>query len=118
VRPDPEIGNAGLHTPMGGVLQETIFLKVRFQKAVGNSPSKCDFDFGSRCCRLSAIEASFFQKQLQHFFCIDGFYLPFSPVFSFGDLRIQFRPVLSEVHAFHITNLFVNIVAGGGTGIV
>ena len=62
VRPRPEIGNADLHTPMGGVLQEKIFLKVRFQKWVGNSPTKSDFDFGRRTCRLCAIEGSLIQK--------------------------------------------------------
>ena len=53
VRTRPKIGNAALCAAIwGGVFREKIFLKVRFQKAVGNSPAKCDFDFGSRCCRL------------------------------------------------------------------
>ena len=52
VRPHPEISNPDLHATIGGVLQEEIFLKVRFQKRVGNSPTKSDFDFGRRTCRL------------------------------------------------------------------
>ena len=40
----------------GGVLQEEIFLKVRFQKRVGTTLSKSDFDFGSRTFRLCTPE--------------------------------------------------------------
>ena len=63
VRTRPKIGNAALCAAIwGGVFREIIFLKVRFQKAVDNSPAKWGFDFGSRCCRLWSTDALFFQK--------------------------------------------------------
>lgn len=40
------------------------------------------------------------------------------PILFFWDLRVQFRSVLSEEHALHITDFFVNIVAVGRACIV
>ena len=102
----------------GGILQEAKFLNVRFQKAVGNAPSKSCFDFGRRTCRLCAIEASFFQKQFQHFFGIHGIYFPFVPVFSLGDLRIQDRAILPDQFSFFLSDFLDYVPAAFFSGIV
>ena len=94
----------------GGAFREKIFLKVCFQNAVSNSPAKCDFDFGSRCCRLSAAEASFFQKQSQHFLGIYPVHFPFVPVLFLRDLRVQERAVLTDQFALLLSDLFDNVL--------
>ena len=58
------------------MFREKIFLKVHFQKRVGNSSTKSDFDFGRRSCRLCAAEASFVHKQPQDFLGIQRLYFP------------------------------------------
>ena len=95
--------------PMGGVLQEVIFLKVRIQKWVGNSPTKSDFDFGRRTCRLCAIEGSFIQKQLQHLSCVHSIDLPFVPVFSFWNLRVQDRAMLPNEFALFLSDFLHDV---------
>ena len=95
--------------PMGGVLQEEIFLKVRFQKWEGNSPTKSDFDFGRRTCRLCAIEGSFIQKQFQHLSCVHTIDLPFVPVFSFWNLRIQDRAMLPNEFALFLSDFLHDV---------
>jgi hypothetical protein len=94
---------------MGGVLQEEIFLKVRFQKWEGNSPTKSDFDFGRRTCRLCAIEGSFIQKQFQHLSCVHTIDLPFVPVFSFWNLRIQDRTMLPNEFALFLSDFLYDV---------
>ena len=84
-------------------------MKMRFQNRVGISPTKSDFDFGRRTCRLCAIEGSFIQKQLQHFSCVHTINLPLVPIFGFWDLRVQDRAVLSDVLALFLPDLFHNV---------
>ena len=93
----------------GGVLQEEIFLKVRFQKWVGNSPTKSDFDFGRRTCRLCAIEGSFIQKQFQHLSCVHTIDLPFVPVFSFWNLRVQDRTMLPNEFTLFLSDFLHDV---------
>ena len=109
MRPDPKIGNADLHPPIGGVLQEEIFLKVRFQKWEGNSPTKSDFDFGRRTCRLCAIQGLFIQKQLQYLSCVHATDLPFVPVFSFWNLRVQDRTMLPNEFALFLSDFLYDV---------
>ena len=92
-----------------GYIREKIILKVRLQNQVGNYPTKSDFDFGRRTCRLCAIEGSFIQKQLQHFSCVHTIDLPLVPVFSFWDLRVQDRAVLSDVLALFLSDFFHDV---------
>ena len=70
---------------------------------------KSDFDFGLRIFRLFAAEASFVQKQLQCFSCVHTIELPLVPIFSFWDLCVQDRAVLSDVLAFFLPNLFHDV---------
>ena len=95
--------------PWGGVLQEEIFLKVRFQKWEGNSPTKSDFDFGRRTCRLCAIEGSFIQKQFQHLSCVHTIDLPFVPVFSFWNLRVQDRTMLPNEFTLFLSDFLHDV---------
>ena len=93
----------------GGVIQEEIFLKVRFQKWVGNFPTKSDFDFGRRCCRLWATQGSFVQKQLQHLSCVHTIDLPLVPIFGFWNLRIQDRAMLPNEFALFLSDFLYDV---------
>lgn len=102
----------------GGIFREKIFLKVRFQKAVGNSPSKLCFDFGRRCCRLSAAEPSLFQKLLQCFSGINFIQLPLPLVLFFRYLCIQNGAVLPDQFALLLADFLNDIQPLGFLGII
>ena len=93
----------------GGYITGKIYLKVHFQADLGRTPTKSHFDFGSRSCRLCAIEASFLQQQLQHFPCINLMYFPLMPIFGLWDLRVQNRAVLPDELALFPSDLFHHV---------
>jgi hypothetical protein len=96
---------------VGATITGKHYFECVFQEAVGNSPTKCDFDFGSRCCRLCAVEASQIQKQGKRSCGVHLVYFPLFPIVFFWNLRVEDRTVLTDQFALLLADFLNNPIS-------